>query len=136
LELMTRGVDRVKSKIKELMSTPDQKTGKEEGLLTTLESCYEFYMRGFDFAPLDLYESDSERFLIVDDKKLRPPFIAVNGLGEAAALSLAENRKGRDFISIDDISAACPGVSKSTLDKLKTLGALGDLPDSSQISLF
>jgi len=136
VELMTRGIDRVRSKIKELTSNPDQKTGKEEGLLTTLESCYEFYLRGFDFAPLDLYESDAERFLLADEKKLRPPFIAVNGLGEAAALSLAENRKNRDFISIDDISAACSGVNKTTLDKLKSLGALGNLPDSSQMSLF
>ena len=135
-ELMTRGIDIVRNKIKELQSNADRLSGKDEGILTTLESCYEFYMRGFEFTSIDLYESDAEKFLIVDENKLRPPFITVSGLGEAAAESLAMNRKNRKFISIDDISAACPGVNKTNLDKLKQLGALRDLPDSSQMSLF
>ena len=136
VEIMAQGIDKVRNKIREIQSNPDQKTGKEAELLATLESCYEFYMRGFDFVPIDLYESDAEKFLIIDENKLRPPFLAVSGLGEAAAYSLAENGRSREFISIDDISAACPGVNKSNLDKLKQLGALHDLPDSSQMSLF
>jgi len=142
VDLMTRGIEVVRNKIKELTITTDiksgkdQKGGKDVETLTTLESCYEFYQRGFNFANLDLYESDAEQFKIVDEKTLRPPFITISGLGEAAAHDLAEQRKTRDFISIDDIFAACPGVNKTNLDKLKQLGALGDLPDSSQMSLF
>jgi len=133
---MTRGVDIVRNKIRELQITNEQKTGKDAELLTTLESCYEYYMRGFEFADMDLYESDAEKFLIVDDNKLRPPFVAVSGLGETAAQNLAKNREGREFISIEEISIACPGLNKTNLDKLKQLGALRNLPDSSQISLF
>jgi len=136
VELMTRGIDIVRNKIRELQSNTDPKTGKEEGLLTTLESCYEFYLRGFDFAGVDLYYSDAEMFLITDDNKLRPPFIAISGLGETAAQDLALQRQSRSFISIDDISSACPSVNKSNLDSLKALGALRELPDSSQMSLF
>ena len=142
IELMARGIEVVRNKIKELTITTDLKGGKElkggkdAETLTTLESCYEFYLRGFNFANIDLYESEAEQFKIVDEKTLRPPFITISGLGEAAAHDLAEQRKSRDFISIDDIFAACPGVNKTNLDKLKQLGALRDLPDSSQMSLF
>jgi len=136
IELMTRGIEVVRRTIKELQSAAEEKSAKEESILVTLESCYEFYMRGFDFANIDLYESDAEKFLIVDDNKLRPPFVTVSGLGEAAAQTLAEQRKTKNFISIDEIAATCPGIYKTTLDKLKTLGALGTLPDTSQMSLF
>jgi len=137
-ELMTRGIDIVRNKINELKNNPDAKAGKgKDGeLLTTLESCYEYYMKGYTFENIDLYKSDAEIFLIVNETTLRPPFISVSGLGEAAAESLAANRKNNNFISIEEISAACPGVNKTNLDKLKQLGALGDLPDSSQMTLF
>ena len=65
-----------------------------------------------------------------------PPFSAIPGLGEAAALSLAENRTGRTFISQEELIAACPGLSKSTVEMLRQAGALGTLPETSQISLF
>ncbi|MCL2819220.1 MAG: PolC-type DNA polymerase III [Oscillospiraceae bacterium] len=137
-ELMTQGIDKVRNKINELNKIPEAKAGKgKEGeLLTTLESCYEYYLRGFSFESIDLYESAAESFLIINETTLRPPFLAVSGLGETAARTLEENRKGKTFISIDEISAACPGVNKTNLDKLKQLGALKDLPDSSQMSLF
>ena len=132
---MTKGIDIVRRKIKEIRNNPDAKT-KEEELLTTFEACYEFYMRGFDFTGINLYGSDPLRFLLADEKTLIPPFVAIGGLGETAAKDLAENRMGRKFISIDEISAICPKVQKSHLDQLKILGALGNLPESSQLSLF
>ncbi|MCL2201985.1 MAG: PolC-type DNA polymerase III [Oscillospiraceae bacterium] len=134
-ESMTKGIDIVKRKIKEIRNNPEAKS-KEEDLLTTLEACYEFYMRGYSFAAIDLYDSDCVKFLIADEKTLRPPFVAISGLGSTAAKDLAESRTGREFISIDEISAICPKVQKSHLDQLKTLGALRNLPDSSQMSLF
>jgi len=133
---MTRGIEIVRNKIKELTANTDQKTGKEEGQLTTLESCYEFYLRGFEFEKIDLYESDAEKFLLSGENKLRPPFITVSGLGETAAYDLVEQRKNNEFISIDELSAACPSVNKSNIEQLKKLGAFNDLPDSSQMSLF
>jgi len=135
-EIMTRGIDIVRNKIRELQLMNEQRTGKDSETLTTLEAVYEYYMRGFDFESIDLYESDAEKFLILDGNKLRPPFVAVGGLGDTAAQDLANNREGREFISIDDISAACPKMNKTNLDKLKQLGALRDLPDSSQMTLF
>jgi len=133
-EYMTRGIDVARRKIRNIRNNPEAKQ-KEEELLTTLEACYEFYLRGFDFAGIDLYESDPVKFLIAGEKKLRPPFVAISGLGETAAFDLAENRTAV-FISIEDISAACSKVSKTHMEQLRTLGALGDLPETSQMTLF
>lgn len=135
-EMMTCGVDEVRRKINELKKKDDS-TANEDSILTTLEAVYEFYMRGFDFAPIDLYESDALKFKITEDKKLRPPFVAIAGLGETAAFDLAKcTKNGQSYISVEEVSAACPKVSTSHLEVLKRLGALGDMPESSQINLF
>ena len=47
-----------------------------------------------------------------------------------------DGREGKQFISIEDFSAACPKVSKTHIQMLKDAGAFGDLPDTSQVSLF
>ena len=104
-------------------------------MLTTLEVVYEFYLRGFEFAPIDIYESEAIRFKIKDGKIL-PPFVAVSGLGESAAWDIVEGRKGKQFISIEEFSAACPRVSKTHIENLKEAGAFGSLPDTSQVTLF
>ena len=70
------------------------------------------------------------------DGKILPPFVAISGLGESAAWDLMEGRKGKNFLSIEEVSLACPKVSKTHMQMLKDAGAFGDLPDTSQISLF
>ena len=110
-------------------------TDKEDQLLTTLEVVYEFYLRGFSFLPLSIYDSDALKFLPREDKLL-PPFVAIAGLGENAARDIAEGRRGKTFISVEEFSAACPKVSQTHIDVLRTAGAFGDLPQTSQISLF
>ncbi|UOO38814.1 PolC-type DNA polymerase III [Oscillospiraceae bacterium CM] len=135
-EFMTRGIDVVSAKIREIKNLPEAKA-KEEDLLTTLEACYEFYQRGFEFTAVDLYESDAVKFNITTDGKLRPPFVAISGLGETAAFDLVKSRGGgRLFISIEELSLCCPKVSKTHIEQLKNLGALGVLPETSQLTLF
>jgi DNA polymerase-3 subunit alpha (Gram-positive type) len=111
-------------------------TAKEEDLLTTLEAVYEFYLRGFSFLGIDLFKSDASKFLI-EDGCLRPPFVAISGLGEAAAQDLMNCRgAGAGFISVEELKVACPKVSATHWDTLRAMGALGDLPEENQISFF
>ncbi len=135
--LMTGGgTDAVRRKINEMRRKSDL-TANEEDLLVTMEAVYEFNMRGFAFAPIDLYQSDATKFIIVDDKHLRPPFVSISGLGETAAMDLARCKEtGEKFISMEELGRACPKVSQTHLEQLKALGALGDMPESSQINLF
>ena len=128
---MTKGIHTARAKIKEIQNNPDSK-GEEEDLLVTLEVCYEFYKRGFEFASIDIFKSDPTKFLILDENKLLPPLISISGLHEVAAYDIEENRSKTEFISIDDFAAACSKVSKTHLQQLKNLGAFGDMPQSGQ----
>ena len=132
--LMTGGLESVLANINAI-DNADDATAKDEDLLTTLEVVYEFYLRGFEFAPISLYESHAIKFLIKDGKIL-PPFVSISGLGENAAWDLMNGREGKTFISIEEVAAACPKVSKTHIQMLKDAGAFGDLPDTSQITLF
>lgn len=132
--LMTHGIEAVIANIDAIEKNEDA-TAKDEDLLTTLEVAYEYYLRGFEFLPIDIYESHATKFLIKDGKLL-PPFVAISGLGESAAWDLMEGREGKTFLSVEEVAAACPKVSKTHIQMLKEAGAFGSLPDTSQVSFF
>ena len=133
---MCQGMDVCKAKMREIESK-EKPTPVEEDILVTLEVVYEFYLRGFTFEHMDLYRSHAVNFLPDNEKNsLLPPFTSVPGLGETAAWSIMEQRKGKQFISIEEFSAACPKVSKTHIEQLKAAGALDGMPDTSQITLF
>ncbi len=134
VSLMTQGMDAVKANI-QAIETNENATDKDEDLLTTLEVAYEYYLRGFEFLPIDIYKSHATKFLI-QDGKLLPPFVSISGLGENAAWDIMHGREGKTFLSIEEMAEACPKVSKTHLQMLKDAGAFGDLPETSQVSLF
>ena len=132
--MMTAGMEQVLSHINAIDNN-EGATAKDEDLLTTLEVIYEYYLRGFDFLPIDIYKSHATKFL-VEDGKIRPPFVAISGLGESAAWDIVTGREGKQFLSVEEFSDACPKVSKTHIQMLKDAGAFGDLPETSQVSLF
>ncbi len=132
--LMCKGKDECLAALQAIQNM-ENPTDKDDQLLTTLEVVYEFYLRGFDFLPLSVYESDALKFL-PRDGKLLPPFVAIGGLGENAARDIADGRRGKNFISIEEFCAACPKVSQAHVDALRAAGAFGSLPMTSQVSMF
>ena len=118
--VMCQGMERCKAKMKEIQDKAQFKekekrpTAVEEDMLVTLEVVYEFYLRGFQFERMDVLRSQATRFMPDEEKgTLLPPFMAIPGLGETAALNLVAARQARqDFISIEEIAAACPKVSE------------------------
>ena len=134
---MCRGMDVCQRKMREIVAKDKEASAVEQDMLTTLEVCYEFYLRGFTFDRMDLYKSEAIHFTMDEERgTLRPPFVSVAGLGDTAAISLAEQVKGKRFISIEEVAAACPKVSKTHIDKLTEAGAFGDMPATSQMDLF
>ena len=133
-EFCCAGKEAVKKKIKEIENNKDA-TAVEQDLMTTLEVCYEFYLRGFQFETINIYESDATRFKVTENGLL-PPFTSVRGLGETAAIDTVEKRQGKEFISIEEFSLCCNKLSKTHIEQLKKLGAFAGMADTSQITLF
>ena len=134
VSLMTKGLEFTKATI-EAIDNDENASDKDQKMLITLEVVYEFYLRGFEFLPIDIYKSHATMFQI-EDGKIRPPFLAVPGLGENAAWNLMEGREGREFLSVEEVAMACPKVSKTHIQMLKEAGAFGSLPETNQVSLF
>ena len=134
-EPVQAGKDAVK-RLMDSIRAKDKKetTAKEQSLAETLHVIYEAMQRNVEFLPVDLYRSHSYKFLM-EDGKIRLPFTAVKGLGEAAAVSLMEAREDGEYISCEDLQNRS-GISKSVVESLRQLGALGSLPETSQMTLF
>ena len=99
-----------------------------------LEIVLEMYERGFEFLPVDIYESDATKFKIQDDK-LRPPLNSIAGFGTVAAQGIVNARKDRKiYVYRWPKNKAKIGTSGAEL--LKNFGCLKGMSQSNQISLF
>ena len=133
-ELAAKGIDAVRGKIIELMNKGKERSKKETDLLEILKIVNEMMARGYFFLPVDLRKSHATDYLI-EDGKLRIPFGAIDGIGTKAAEKIYETAQKGDFISVAEFQEQS-GASKTTIETLEALGALGDLPKSNQLSLF
>ena len=126
----------VKKKMEEIKNKGNDKTAKEEGTYVVLQIVIEMLARGIEFLPVDIYKSDW-RVYKIEDGKIRLPFSAIAGVGETAAKAISDavHDGGGEFISCDDLMARAH-IGATVVDSLRECGALGDLPDSNQISLF
>lgn len=132
------GKQAVKKRMQEIKANKEAgtATAKELDTYVILQIVIEMLSRGIEFLPVDLYKSDW-RVYKIEDGKIRLPFSAIDGVGENAAKSLADavNDGGGKFISCDDLMARAH-VGSSVVESLRACGALGDMPQSNQISLF
>ena len=113
----------------------EEKNAKDEDLLVSLQLVNEMLMRGYQFLPIQIGKSRGTRY-VIEDGKVRLPFAAIKGLGATAALALENvTIHGEDYLSVEELQQAA-GVSSAVIDKLRQVGALGDLPESSQVSFF
>ncbi|PAB61230.1 PolC-type DNA polymerase III [Anaeromicrobium sediminis] len=133
-ELVSKGKETIREKIKELENMPNNLTQKEKDLLTVLEVVDEMYSRGFDFKRVDIYKSHYSKFQI-EDEKLLPPLIALQGVGENAAKSIYECKDDGEFISMEDLRTRAK-VTKTVIETLRIHGCLKGLPETNQLSLF
>lgn len=133
-EIALQGKDAVRGKIEELKEKGNDRSKKESDLMDLLFIINEMMSRGYDFLSIDLYHSHAIEYL-VEDGKIRIPFSAISGIGTAAAWNLYETAKKRNFISIEEFQSQS-GASKTIIETLEKMHALGDLPKSSQMTLF
>lgn len=111
-----------------------QATKKEQDLLVNFTVALEMIARGFKFYKPNIYKSDATKFIILEDGLLAP-FNSIDGIGIAASLSVFEERSKSPFSSIDDLRKRTK-LNNTNIQALIDIGALDDLPESDQMSLF
>ena len=103
--------------------------------LVVLEVAYEMYARNIKILPVDIYESDATLFKVIDDKTILPPMIALQGVGENAAIHIQQERENGEFISKEDLRKRTK-ISKTVIETLTNHGSLKNMSDKNQLSLF
>ena len=129
-----KGKEAVKAYIRNIKLLGKDASKKEMDVYETMLVFNEMLERGLEILPIDLYKSHARKYL-VEDGKMRLPFVALSGVGEKAADSLYETAQRGDFISKQDFQTQS-GASKTIIQALTDMGVLDNLPESNQMTLF
>jgi len=117
-------------------SRTEKVSNKDKAIHTMLEIAIEMAERGYKFDNIDLYKSDATSFILdKENGALIPPFIVIDGLGEAAAQSVIEARKDGQFSSKEDLLKRTK-LNGTNVEDLAAIGVLDNLEESNQMSLF
>ena len=133
-ELMCQGKDKLNYYMKDYKRRSDSLSNKEQDVLKDMKIVQEMYARGYEFLPLDIYKAKATKFQIIDGK-LMPALNTIDGMGDNAAIAVAEAAKDGKFLSRDDFRQRTK-ATKTVIDLMGDLGLLGDMPESNQLSLF
>ena len=133
-ELMCQGQRHLENVMADYKRRSDTLSKKEQDAYKDMKIVQEMYARGFTFEPIDIFTAQSRLFQVVDGK-LMPSLNSIDGLGEKAADAIVEAAKDGPFLSKDDFRQRTK-ASKTIVDLMASLGLLGNLPESNQISLF
>lgn len=136
IDVMIKGKKEIKARIAEIINKGRDATNKETSIVDVLQISVEACARGFKFGNVDLKRSDAVNFLVdTDNLTLIPPFRTLDGLGDTVAKKIIEERDKGEFLSIEDF-AKRGKVSTTLIEKMRLMGILKDLDESSQLSLF
>jgi len=133
-EFMINGKEVCDNKMKEINSLGNDATPKDKQMYEDLEMIHEFYERGYEFLPIDLYKSHATKFQI-EDGKIRPPLNSIAGLGDVAANSIYAARLEEPFECIEDMQSRSK-IGKSVTELLEKFGCLKGMTKSNQLSFF
>ena len=72
---------------------------------------------------------------LIENGKIRLPFVTIPSLGETAAKGITDSRKNGEFISIYDLKERTK-LNKASIEILKDSGVLSGVQTSNQMSFF
>lgn len=132
-ETMCNGLATLRSNMNFIKALP-KPSNSESDTLDDMRLVEEFYVRGFEFMPIDLKLVHPTKFQVIDGK-LMPSLTSINGIADMAAKNIVEGCKNGSFGSQAEFKKECK-VGDSVVDKLISLGIIKDLPKTDQLSIF
>ncbi len=129
-----QGKNAVRQYLRNIKAKGKDATKKELDVYNNMLIFNELMSRGIEVLPIDINKSHAMKYL-PENGKMRLPFGALSGVGEKAAYSIYEAAQRGNFVSREDFQLEA-GVSKTIIQNLAELGAMNDLPDTNQISMF
>ena len=136
VDALLGGYKSIKARLVDIQNKGYDALNKEKNIAEVLNVALEMLARGFQFHNIDIDKSAATKFVIDEDKKsLIIPFISLDGLGDSVANKIIKERELKPFISIEDL-AQRGKLSTTVIDRLRVLGVLNNLPETSQLSLF
>lgn len=139
IKTMMKGINPCMKKREDILTRHahrEQVSNTELATINAYEQTIEMYDRGMSFAPLDVNRSEATRFTIDRAKnQVIPSLTCVSNLGESVALAIVKARNEHPFTSIEDLKER-GHVGDKMIDVLRSLNALGDLPEDEQMTLF
>ncbi|MBD5444695.1 MAG: PolC-type DNA polymerase III [Lachnospiraceae bacterium] len=134
-ELMCQGKEHLDNVMADYKRRSDTLSKKEQDSYRDMKIVREMYARGYEFVPIDIFSAKSRLFTITEDNKIMPALSSIDGLGEKAADGIVEAAKDGPFLSKEDFRQRAK-VSLTIIEQMDSMGILGELPETNQISLF
>lgn len=126
-EVLRKRIEHIEMNIEEMSDV------KRKSLLNSLKMSLEMCERGFKFIKFDLNHSEANEFVISEEKDgIIMPFSTLDGLGEKEALRIIEERKEKEFSTIEDFKKRTR-VKKKSFEQLEYYDVFTELEDSNQI---
>ena len=130
-----RGLESIQKSLKEVEGSFDL-SQRDKQIRTVLEVAEEMAAREIKLEKADIYKSDAKKFLLSDRKGyILPPLSAVDGVSEAMAIDIVNEREKGEFISLEDLKTRT-SVNKNAINSLKSLGIIDGIQEKNQMSLF
>ncbi|MBQ4036685.1 MAG: PolC-type DNA polymerase III [Clostridia bacterium] len=134
MTLLMNGKEGCLAELERLENTGAKLTQKEKATSDAMQIAFEIFSRGIEILPVDLKKSDAKLFL-PENGKIRLPFISIPGLGESAAINIAETMRNQSIFSVEEFKEKS-GIGRGVLEMLRSNGVLNSLPETNQLSMF
>ena len=98
------------------------------------------FLQGYNgLKPIKLFDgteqTDNTETDTKNETEIYPPFNAIDGLGDTVAKNIVEEREKKPFLSIEDLQKRCK-ISGTLIEKMRLMGILDGMDESSQLTLF
>ena len=133
---MIKGYDAIRERLIEINNKGRGEASKKElDVEESLHVCLEATARGIKFLNVSLYESEATTFVVKSDNEIIPPFNSIEGLGDVVAKNIVEERKKREFLSVEELQVRCK-ISDTIIETMKRMNIFEGMDESNQLSLF